>query len=111
MGPLTAKYCSPCSTFAYKVKEMSAPAATSLQGRSTNRVEVGQEIERQARTGQELRNDAERGQGSKLLMVLVRPLQLLFGRSDAEVVQDHVAFGVAVLGGLRRFFLRLRDDL
>ena len=59
----------------------------------------------------ELWYHSERRQRSKVLVVLVSPLQLLLRRADAEVVQDHVAFGVAVLGGLRRFFLCLRDDL
>ena len=61
---------------------------------ATYRVEVRQEVEREARAGMELRDDAERRERGEVLVVLVRPLQLLLGRADAEVVQDDVALRV-----------------
>ena len=50
---------------------------------TTHRVEVGQEVKRQTCTRLELRDHTKRWQRSKLLVVLVSPLQLLLCGADA----------------------------
>ena len=84
---------------------------STLDRRATNGVEVGQEVKRQAGTSLELGNNAKCRQRSELLVVFVRPLQLLLRCTDSQVVQDNVALGVAELDDLLRFLLGLCDDL
>lgn len=76
----------------------------------THRVEVRQEVPRHTTTGLKLRDDTKRRQRSEVLVVLVRPLQLLLSCTDAKVVQDDVAFCVAELERLLWLLLRIGDD-
>lgn len=78
---------------------------------STYRIEVREPVERDARAGRELRNDAERWERGKFVVALVRPLQFFLSRANTEVVEDDIPFLVCKFLGLRNILLRGRDEV
>ena len=75
------------------------------------RIVIGQPVEGHAPTRGKLWDHAEGQESSEVVIVLERPLELLRGRTYAEVVEDHVALGVAELGRLGDLLLGVPDEL
>lgn len=81
---------------------MSADCNSQSAQNKTYGVIVGQEVKADPRTARELGDDAKGGQRGELVVAFERPLELLLGRADAEVVQYHVALYASCIMVSRR---------
>lgn len=71
-------------------------------------VEIWEPVEGDSSARKELRDHSERRQRRKVVRTLERPLELLFCRSYAEVVEDNIPLREVVFNRILDILLRLR---